>query len=301
MRILEFMKTFPDENSCKEHFRSKREQEGIRCKKCNCMRHYWLESKWQWQCSECNFRTTLRSGTIMEDSKMPFTAWYMAMALMTFAKKGISAKEVQRQMGRNHYHSVWSLMHKIRDAMGKRDSKYLLEDIVEFDEAYFTQPTKKGTQLKRGKGSQKQVNVAVMAESTPLEELTTNKKSTACRYFKMKVLDDHTADKINETIKTCLDEKCIVFSDKSKSYLDIADLIEAHVMEKSSNELTNGALKWVHIAITNAKTNFSGTYHKIKAKYLQRYLDEFCYKLNRRYFGTNIFDRLTIAVAMNYW
>jgi hypothetical protein len=237
----------------------------------------------------------------MEESKMPFTTWYMAMALMTFSKKGISAKEVQRQVGSKHYHCVWRLMHKIREAIGIRDAKYLLKDMVEFDEAYFTQPTKKGTVLKRGKGCQKQVNAAVMAESTPLEDTTTNKKSSSCRYFKMKVLDDHSAQAVNETIKTCLDQKCIVFSDKSKSYVDISNLIEAHVMEKPSNELTNGALKWVHIAITNAKTNFSGTYHKIKAKYLQRYLDEYCYKLNRRYFGTDIFDRLTIAVAMNYW
>lgn len=295
------MKSFPDEDSCRENFRRKREEEGIKCKKCDETRHYWLQAKWQWQCSKCDFRTTLRSGTIMEDSKMPFTAWYMAMALMTFSKKGISAKEVQRQMGRKYYHCVWSLMHKIRTAMGKRDEKYLLKDMVEFDEAFFSKPTRKGTILKRGKGSQKQVNVAVMAESTPLEDVNTKRKSRACRYFKMKVLDDHTADLINETITSCLDEKCIVFSDKSKSYVDISKLIEAHVMEKSSNELTNGNLKWVHIAITNAKTNFSGTYHKIKSKYLQRYLDEFCYKLNRRYFGTKIFDRLTVAVAMNYW
>lgn len=299
MRILEFMKSFPDEDSCKEDFRQKREAEGVKCKKCENTRHYWLQAKWQWQCAECDFRTTLRSGTIMEDSKMSFMSWYMAMALMTFSKQGISAKEVQRQIGRKYYHCVWNLMHKIRTAMGKRDAKYLLKDMVEFDEAFFTKPTQKGTILKRGKGSQRQINVAVLAESTPLEDIKTNKKSSACRYFKMKALDDHSAEKINETIKDCLDQKCIVFSDKSKSYVDISTMIETHVMEKSSNELTNGSLKWVHIAITNAKTNFSGTYHKIMPKYLQRYLDEFCYKLNRRYFGTKIFDRVTVAITMS--
>lgn len=71
-------------------------------------------------------------------------------------------------------------------------------------------------------------------------------------------------------------------------------------MEKSSKETTNDTLKWVHIAISNAKRNLLGVYHKVKGKYLQLYLDEFCYKLNRRYFGERLFDRMVIAVANNY-
>lgn len=60
-------------------------------------------------------------------------------------------------------------------------------------------------------------------------------------------------------------------------------------------------LKWVHIAISNVKRNLLGIYHKIKGKYLQLYLDEFCYKLNRRYFGNNLFDRLVVATEKSYW
>jgi len=64
--------------------------------------------------------------------------------------------------------------------------------------------------------------------------------------------------------------------------------------EKSNEQTTKETLKWVHIAISNAKRNFVGNYHKIK-KNLQLYLNEFVYKLNRRYFGERIFDRLVIA------
>ena len=66
-------------------------------------------------------------------------------------------------------------------------------------------------------------------------------------------------------------------------------------MKKSSLTTTKETLKWVHITISNAKRNFVGTYHKIKKKYLQLYLNEFVYKLNRRYFGEKIFERLVIA------
>ena len=77
--------------------------------------------------------------------------------------------------------------------------------------------------------------------------------------------------------------------------MDIADFVELHLTEKSDKEVTKTTLKWVHIAISNAKRNLVGNYHKIKRKYLQLYLNEFVYKLNRRYFEDKLFDRLIIA------
>ncbi len=123
----------------------------------------------------------------------------------------------------------------------------------------------------------------------------TGKKSNQVRYFKAKVLQTHQSSEVNETIKECVDEKTIVFTDKSTSYVDIADYIEMHVTEKSSKESTEETLKWVHIFISNAKRNLLGNYHKIKGKYLQLYLDEFVYKLNRRYFEDRLFERVVIA------
>ena len=237
---------------------------------------------------------------MMENSKLPIRKWYLAMAFMSYSKKGISAKELQRQLEHNRYESIWTMMHRIRKAMGQRDDRYNLEDMIEFDEAYFTIDSgkRKGQKLKRGKGSQKKTNVAVMAESIPLEDIETGEKSKHCRYFKMKVLKNHNSEEIDKVIKDNIDEASIVFSDKSKSYVDISQYIDVHVSQKSSNETTINTLPWVHIAISNAKRTLLGIYHRIKGKYLQLYLDEFCYKLNRRYFGNRIFDRLTVAVAM---
>ena len=122
----------------------------------------------------------------MESSNLSFHTWYLCMAFMTFSKKGISALEMQRQLGHKRYGTVWKLMHKIRDGMGKRDSLYQLNGSVEFDEGYFQQATPEGLKLKGGRGSQKQSNVAVMAETTPVEDLETEKVSSQCSYFKMK-------------------------------------------------------------------------------------------------------------------
>ena len=299
MNILKFAEHFPDEDSCKLYYKKVREKEGITCKKCSCTKHYWLKDKWQWQCSGCRFRTTLRSGTVMHSSKLSFRMWFSAMIFMSYSKKGISALEMQRQLEHKFYEPIWAMMHKIRVSMGKRDDMYNLEDMVEFDEGYFTVETteKDKENLKRGRGSEQQVNVAVMAESTPLEDIETGKKSSSCKYFKMKVLKTHQAQEINEVIKDNIAEKTILFSDKSTSYVDIEKYVEAHLTEKSTKETTKTTLKWVHIAISNAKKTFLGVYHKMKGIYLQNYLDEFCYKLNRRYFGPYLFNRIAIALV----
>ena len=299
MTILEFLQHFPDEQSCKQHFKIQREREGITCKKCQCTKHYWLEGKWQWQCSSCRFRTTLRSGTIMESAKLSFHKWYLCMAFMSSTKKGISALEMQRQLGHKRYGTIWRLMHKIREGMGKRDSLYQLNGEIEFDEGYFEQAVSEQIKLKRGRGSQRQSNVAVMAESTPLEDIETGKISSHCRYFKMKVLESHNKTEVNDTIIEYINEKAIIFSDKSTSYVDFSELVDIHISSKSDKDVTKTTLKWVHIAISNAKRNLLGVYHMIKGKYLQAYLNEFCYKLNRRYFGKRLFDRLVIATIAN--
>lgn len=301
MNILEFASQFPNEESCREHFKLTREKQGIVCKKCKGEKHYWLRAKWQWQCSVCEFRTGLRSGTMMESSKLPVRKWFLAMAFMSFSKKGISACELQRQLSHSRYESIWRMMHKIREAMGKRDDLYNLEGMVEFDEGFFETATRKGTKLKRGKGSQKQANVAVMAESTPLEDLETGKQERHFRYLKMKALQTQKASSVNETIEENLDELSIVFSDKSQSYVDIADFVEAHYTEKSDAKSASTTLQWVHIHISNAKREFLGKYHKISGKHLQLYLNEFCYKVNRRYFGKHLFNRVLIALATQYW
>lgn len=115
----------------------------------------------------------------------------------------------------------------------------------------------------------------------------------------MKVLHDHNADTINDTVQENFNQKSIVFSDKSSSYVNMSKYVEIHMTEKSDKQVTKSTLKWVHIAISNAKRILLGVFHKIKGKYLQLYLNEFCYKLNRKHFGSKMFDRLTLAKS--YW
>jgi ISXO2-like transposase domain len=299
MSLINIIRDFPDNSSCELDFKLKREKEGVVCKRCCHKEHYWLQYKKQWQCKLCNFRTTLKSGTIMENSKMSMYNWYMVMAFMGDVKKGFSSKEIQKQLGAKQYKSVLLLTHKIRTSMGYRDDKYILKGEIELDEGYFSVDTteQEKRNSKAGRGSERVQNVLVMAESTPIEDLENGGKSTHCRYYKMKVVNSHKAEDINTLVQKNIDKTCIVFSDKSTSYVDIANFVEGHCVEISSKKTTIETLKWVHVAISNAKKIFGGVFHHMKSRFLQNYLNEFCYKLNRRYFKDRLFERLTLAVA----
>ena len=72
MNIFSFTAHFGSEEDCRLHFKEQRDKEGVVCKRCGGTSHYWLQGKWSYECKGCRFRTSLRSGTIMESSKLPF-------------------------------------------------------------------------------------------------------------------------------------------------------------------------------------------------------------------------------------
>uniref|UniRef100_UPI0040472D0F IS1595 family transposase n=2 Tax=Algoriphagus sp. TaxID=1872435 RepID=UPI0040472D0F len=302
MNIINFINRFPDEASCIDFIKEQRIQQGIICKKCTGSRHYWLENKHSFQCASCGFRTSIRSGTVMENSNLPIRIWMMTITFITATKKGFSAIELQKQLGMKRYEPVFRMYHKLRAVMGQRDDRYRLEDMVEYDEAYVGKSTKAQvrSKLKRGRGTQKQSKVAVMAESTVLEDPESGKLNKSCRYFKMNNIKNLEAKTAQALIKEYIDSDSVLQTDKSTTFSDLSDCIDVHVREISGTKEGNFNLKWVHIAISNLKKHLQ-TYHMISERMMQNYLDEFCYKLNRRYFGEKLFDRLIVAAIYPYW
>ena len=304
MKFNEFLKQFPDEESCLQHFRKVKESQGITCPKCGNTVHYWNKRHKSHDCAECGYRTTLRSGTVMESSKLPFHYWLYAIFLMTMTKKGVSALEVQRQLGHKRYEPIWAMMHKIRAIMGHRDDKYDLDGVVELDDAFFKthnesdddQPTK------RGRGSQEQTTVLVMAKVDPKRgRPKKHKKSSAFRYVKMVVIPNSSSETMNQNLSEHATNEVIIKSDGWKGFNNIKDVSAKHIKKIVPPKEASKVLPWVHTMISNAKRTFLGINHHIKEDYLQYYLNEFCYKTNRRYFNDHLFDRLVLASIETTW
>ena len=299
MNLLNFVEQYPDEASCKSKWKEFRDKQGVECPKCGGNEHYWKQDKEQYECKNCKYRQSLRSNTVMHGSQLPFRYWFIAMHLLTSTKKSFSALELQRQLGHKYYNPIWELLHKLRAAMGNRDANYTLSDVIELDEGFFSTEIpdeEKEKPLKRGRGSQKKSKVLVMVESRPVEEKTRKKgKSRQVGYLKMKVIHDLKSETITPLVKENVEETATIDSDDSTSYTRLGEVVKEHRPKVIPKKEIGKMLPWVHIAISNAKRMLLNVFHDIKPEYLQSYLNEYCYKFNRRYFGESLFDRLVVA------
>ncbi len=309
MNILSFLKKFPDEQSCRDYLKQKREQQGITCKHCGGTKHYWFEGRELWKCAACGSWTNLRAGTIMMKSKVPVHTWFACIHLMTSTKKSISALEMQRQLQMKRYEPVWYMMQKIRQSMGKRDKKYKLRGDIEIDDSFFEtvdltepDPEQPFQEQKRGRGSNRQSKVLVMVESTPNpKQENPNKKKRIMGFAKMVVMDDLAKNGINYEIQKSAENSSTVWSDAYPAFFSINSVVAKHIKEVIPSKQAHEKLPWVHATISNAKRQFLGVHHSIGKDYLQNYLNEFCYKLNRRTFKEDLFDRMIIAGASTTW
>jgi len=134
-----------------------------------------------------------------------------------------------------------------------------------------------------------------MAESEMVESPKEGKKPRRVGYIKMKVIQDLKKDTINSIVKDLAGNVTEIDTDDSNSYVDLKDYIPRHNSQVIPKVKIGEILPWVHIAISNAKRQLINTFHDIKPEFLQNYLDEFCYKFNRRYFGEALFNRLLVA------
>jgi hypothetical protein len=294
MRLTQFLKQYDTEQKCINFFREQRENQGLKCNQCNSSQLHWSHSKILWHCNHCGYRTGLRKGTVMENSKLPYRIWLTTLYLMLMTKKGYSAKEMQTILNHNRYEPIWLMMHKIRILMGKRDEKYQLDGFVELDEGFFAGHRKKG----------------VKEDGKPVKEIDRNEKvlvainknDKGAKYLKMTVVDSLSKTDVTYEIPKMINKSATVITDGRRCYTPLTQLVEEHQIQiiKNKKEVCK-TFPWVHIAISNAKKKLKGIHHHVKNQYIQNYLNEYSYRFNRRNFNENIFDRLIIAVLACAW
>lgn len=330
MLLNQFDKRFPTEESCEDYFLQVRKQEGVVCPRCKNTTRTWMESKQGFQCPKCGCRIPLTQGTVMEHSKLPMRIWFYTMHLMTSIKQVLSAKEVQHQLAYPEYPPVWLMMMKLRSIMGKREEMYQLTEEVEVDEAFF--PIRTGEldeDLKRGAGSQKQMKVLVIVESKPVDKvlmdyltdtsgnslgksiilakrIPKNGIQKIVHYIKMYAIDNLSAETIDKLMQNSVVKDAIIVTDGSSSHVNFKDYFKGHMIhiEKADiDKVVKSKLPWVHVIIGRCRDGIAAIHREVDGQFLQLYLNEFCWKFNRRFFRDStepkydLFDRLVRIAA----
>ncbi len=216
----------------------------------------------------------------MHKTRTPLMVWFWTIFMVACDKRGHSALSISKEL-KISYWIAWTLLQKIRRAMAEQDRRYKLKGIVELDDAYWGDKDKG---KKRGRGTTK---------SKVLVAVSTDTKKEHAGFVKMEVVKKLNQDTVSKFVKENIEPGSKIQTDDLNIYNALADL----GVEHEQYPLVSGEkpLPWVHIIISNAKTFCLGTYHRFGRKHLQAYLDEFCYRFNRRLWEDQLFDRLLTA------
>jgi transposase-like protein len=168
--------------------------------------------------------------------------------------------------------------------MGKRDNNYFLDGIVQLDEAYFGGP--KG---KQGRGTEK--TVAFVAVSTTISD----ERALIPLFAKIRVSDKLSTEAATDFVTEAIEPGSKIVTDYFGIYNSLINNGFNHEQYLSGTTECDEALDWTHILISNAKAFILGTYHGLAKRHLQAYLDEFCYRFNRRQSINQLFPRLLNA------
>jgi len=283
MNLIEFQQSFSREEDCAEYLIQQRWPEGYACTRCGHEKAGYHPARRHFQCRACKYQQSITAGTMFHKTRTPLQEWFWAIYLMSNSKKGISALELQRLLGAKDYERILAMKQRIQQAMENRESLYQLDGFVEVDEAFFggARPGKPG------RGSE---NKAVVLVSVSVKE------DDKPGYAKMTVIPNARGKTILETFKQQVKEESIAVSDGWPAYNKLAEAGYEHIAcpirEPKDNQLF---LPWVNVLISNAKRFIHGTHHSVRPEYLQGYLNEFCFRFNRRFFNTNLFTRTLFA------
>lgn len=130
---MEFQERFSTEAACLEYLASSRWPDGFVCPACGGVRAWVLERRHLWECGDCCQQTSVTAGTVMHKTHTPLRTWFWAAYLVATHQPGISAKQLQRQLGLSRYETAWLMLQKLRRAVVAPEREPL-EAEVEVDE-----------------------------------------------------------------------------------------------------------------------------------------------------------------------
>ena len=281
---IEFQKQFSTEEACEQQLFAMKWPKGYHCERCGCEHYSAITTRKMplYQCKACGYQATVTVNTVLEKTRTPLVKWFIAIYGMATDKRGYSATQLAKDIEVS-YPTAWLMLHKIREAMEKRDEGYHLAGIVEMDEAYFGGPDEGG---KRGRGTDKTKVLAGLSldeDGRPM-------------FMKMEVISDVKGQTILDFAERNVTSGSQISSDAYRSYRALAEKYQ-HT-PKEFNPIENPEhLKWLHVLISNAKAFVQGTFHGLDEKHMQRYLNEFSYRFNRRHFDGQGFFRLLNSCA----
>ncbi len=304
MNLLDVYKELNTEEKCLTFLEHMRWPNGVKCLGCNSDRITRITAKGKlnkktgkrspdrelYQCNECRFQFTATTGTVYHDTHLPLSKWFIAIALITESKKGISANQLARALG-VQYRTAWYLAHRIRKAMAEANPPKL-KGVVEVDETYVGGKQK----THRHQNRNKEVVMGIRERGGDLRLIHIESASS-------EVLGEQIEKHIDPAVKMVVTDEWAAYP---KAMMGAGIHGKKHETIRHKDKIYvqgNVHTNTVESAFSLFKRGLTGAFHKVSLKHMQRYLNEFSFRFNNRknpdLFGMTV-RRMALAGALPY-
>jgi transposase-like protein len=268
---MEFDQRFGTEEACRAYLIRVRWPNGFRCPACG---HVvgWSMARNLFLCANCRHQTSITAGTIMHNTRKPLRMWFRGIWWVTTQKTGVSAKGLRRILGLGSEQTAWAWLHKLRRAMVRLEREKL-SGVVEVDESYVG-GVEEGTHL-RGRGPQAKALVVVAAEAD----------GPGIGRIRLRHVPDASAESLLPFIQDNIEPGSIVHTDGWPGYIPVGTKGYVHKVSVIARDRRKASelLPRVHRVVSLLKRWLIGTHQgAVSHKHLQRYLQEFTFRFNRR-------------------
>ncbi len=302
--LMEFMKRFPDDEACLNWLwrtRCSEDGEHAYCRKCKqdrpFKRYKTAQRRQSWTCTACGLHVQPTAGTIFEGSATSLHLWFYAMYLMASTRCGVSAKQLERELGVT-YKCAWRIFNKIRN-VAMADLSGPLSGDVEVDEASVDGKPRKP----QGRHQSIAIGPSRRSEAMKLRERSRATVFAAVERggrIKATVLPSRRGPGLKKQVIEWVEPESIVITDEWPSYNGLDQHFIAHSrINHSAGWYVQGDThtNTVEGFFGHLKPSIKGTYRRVSHKWLQGYLNEFTWRRNARLEPESMFDQLLQRAA----
>lgn len=295
MNIISIFEKFPTQAECIAHLEGVRWPDGPVCPYCGAYSTTPLPKQQRHHCNACNTTFSVTVRTIFHHTHLPLQKWFLAVSLVLNAKKGLSARQLARDLDVNK-NTGWRMGMQIRKAMAEREQRELLTGVVEMDETYIGGKPRKGNIGSSGQDGGNKSRRGRGTKKTPVVGMIQRGGNVSAHVVKR---DHLKAKHLSALVRRHVDvENAILFTDEYSGYLGIRTFmphrtVNHHLWYVADDGTHTNSMEsfWALL-----KRGIVGQYHKVSVRHLPRYIDEFSYRFNHRN-TPDVFNR-TIARAV---
>ena len=298
--VMEFIRVFPDDDACLNWlWRTRHSDDGEhahcpRCDKQRRFRHYANKTRTRqvWTCTSCTHQISPTAGTIFHKSSTSLHLWFYAMWIMTSTRCGVSAKQLERELGVT-YKTAWRMFNKIRNELMTQDYQGPLDGEVEVDETFIGGKPRNADRRRYQTYGWSPRQGAYEKQQAVFGAVTRKGQVVA------RVIPNSSGPELRRAVRTYVVPEAMLYTDEWKGYNTLDSDYQHRRIRHRDRIYVDGDVHTQTIEgfWSLVKRGMGGTYHCVSRKWLQGYLNEYAWRYNHRDDGRAMFLTLLLRAA----